>query len=180
MADLWQSRIFETCGSMCSVVHEGSGDAGHAGGKSDPSKPLSGALSIGGGLTRRGSVSIGISGVKEISKTAASALAKQVASPSKPGFALDLPDDMGPPGNRMTPRLARRGSLLGKSGFGQAPAVNEEDLDANPLGGLSPIRATASQEQGLELGEVSIRPLTTLDEVIAWRQQLMSGQLVQT
>ena len=159
---------------MCSVAHEDSGGHGHAGGKTDPSKPLSGALS----LTRRGSVSIGISGLKEISKTVASAMARQAAGPVKPGLALDLPDDMGPQApmtNRQTPRLARRNSLLGKAGLGQGPQVSEEDLDANPLGGLLPIQPPTAHETSLELGSVTITALTSLDEVIAWRQRLIAG-----
>ncbi|KAK9830738.1 hypothetical protein WJX74_004611 [Apatococcus lobatus] len=155
-----------------SVVHEGEAGPGHAGG-ADPSKPLAHAST----LTRRSSVSIGLTGLKEISKAAASALAKQAAGPTKPGLALDLPDDLGPSHTgltaRQTPRLGRRASLLnGRAGFGQQVAVSEEELDANPLGGLLPIPPVAGHEKGFELGPVTITHLDNLDAVIAWRQKV--------
>ena len=169
--------MLSLCNAMlCSVAHEGEAGPGHAGGSADLSKPLSHAPT----LTRRGSVSIGLSGLKEISKAAASALAKQAAGPTKPGFALDLPDDLGPSKTgltpRQTPRLGRRASLLnGRAGLGQQVAVSEEDLDAKPLGGLFPIPPVAGLEKGFELGPVTITHLDNLDAVIAWRQNLNAG-----
>ena len=61
---------------------------------------------------------------------------------------------------------------MGGAGLGQQIAVSEEDLDANPLGGLFPIPSVAGLEKGFELGPVTITHLDNLDAVIAWRQKL--------
>ena len=160
---------------LCSVAHEGEPGPGHAGG-ADPSKVLAHASSV----PRRGSVSIGLSGLKEVSKAAASALAKQAAGPTKPGLTLDLPDDLGPSHTgltpKQTPRLGRRASLLnGRAGLGQQIGVSEEDLDANPLGGLFPMLPVAGPEKGFELGPVTLSHLDNLDAVIAWREKLYAS-----
>ena len=154
---------------MCSVAHGAPGEAepDHAGKGIDLNKSLSSALS----LTRRASVSIGISGLRELSKSAANALAKQAAAPAKPGLTLDLPDEMAAP--KLTPRLARRASLMnGRSGLAQPPSISEEDLDANPMGGLFPIQPVTGHDMGLETGPVTITALTSLADVIAWKRRL--------
>ena len=135
---------------LCSVAHEGEAGPGHAGGSADLSKPLSHAAT----LTRRGSVSIGLTGLKEISKAAASALARQAAGPSKPGLALDLPDDLGPSHSgltpRQTPRLGRRASLLnGESGLGPANCCERGGSGCEPLGRAVPNPACGRPREGI-------------------------------